>query len=226
MQGSAAPSSRAATILWARTSRSRPSPRAGSPESRRRSRSLRRTSRWSHTGTSPRRPGFRSATESRLLTKHAGAASAARYGLPGLPSWALVRSGFTSASRPSGCTTSSAARRRCSSMRGRSSWGWFGMGCPLWARASSSGSTPASARYRARSARRSSPAASPRPARSSPASTAEDILGDDWRGKPDIVSKATGGHALAVAIVLLVAALGVGTALTTHRRRSLPPPTG
>ncbi len=59
-----------------------------------------------------------------------------------------------------------------------------------------------------------------------PPSTAEDILGDDWRGKPDIVSKATGGHALAVAIVLLVAALGVGTALTTHRRRSLPPPTG
>ena len=59
-----------------------------------------------------------------------------------------------------------------------------------------------------------------------PPSTAEDILGDDWRGRPDIVSKATGGHALAVAIVLLVAALGVGTALTAHRRRSLPPGTG
>jgi|tagenome__1003787_1003787.scaffolds.fasta_scaffold20710458_2 hypothetical protein len=59
-----------------------------------------------------------------------------------------------------------------------------------------------------------------------PASTAEDILGDDWRGKPGIVSKATDGHALAVAIVLLVAAIGIGTALTAHRRRSLPPPTG
>ena len=59
-----------------------------------------------------------------------------------------------------------------------------------------------------------------------PASTAEDILGDDWRGRPDGVSTATGEHALAVAIVLLVAAIGVGTALTSHRRRSLPPPTG
>jgi len=29
-----------------------------------------------------------------------------------------------------------------------------------------------------------------------------------------------------VAIVLLVAALGIGTALTAHRRRSLPPGTG
>jgi hypothetical protein len=57
-------------------------------------------------------------------------------------------------------------------------------------------------------------------------STAEDILGDDWRGRPGVVSKATGEHALAVAIVLLVAALGIGTALTAHRRRSLPPPTG
>jgi Family of unknown function (DUF6281) len=56
--------------------------------------------------------------------------------------------------------------------------------------------------------------------------TAEDILGDDWRGSPGVVSRATGGHALAVAIVLLVAALGIGTVLTTHRRRSLPPPTG
>lgn len=59
-----------------------------------------------------------------------------------------------------------------------------------------------------------------------PPSTAEDVLGADWRGTPDIVSRATGGHSLAVAIVLLVAAIGVGTALTTHRRRSLPPPTG
>jgi len=56
--------------------------------------------------------------------------------------------------------------------------------------------------------------------------TAEDVLGDDWRGSPGGVSRATGGHALAVAIVLLVAALGVGTALTAHRRRSLPPGTG
>ena len=59
-----------------------------------------------------------------------------------------------------------------------------------------------------------------------PPSTAEDILGADWRGSPGVVSRATGGHALAVAIVLLLAALGVGTALTAHRRRSLPPPTG
>jgi hypothetical protein len=59
-----------------------------------------------------------------------------------------------------------------------------------------------------------------------PASTAEDILGNGWRGRPDVVSKATGGHALAVAIVLLVAAIGIGTVLTAHRRRSLPPPTG
>jgi hypothetical protein len=59
-----------------------------------------------------------------------------------------------------------------------------------------------------------------------PPSTAEDILGDDWRGSQGVVSKTTGGHALAVAIVLLLAALGVGTALTAHRRRSLPPPTG
>jgi hypothetical protein len=59
-----------------------------------------------------------------------------------------------------------------------------------------------------------------------PPTTAEDILGDDWRGSPGVVSKATGGHALAVAIVLLVAAIGVGTALTAHRRRSLPPPAG
>ena len=57
-------------------------------------------------------------------------------------------------------------------------------------------------------------------------STAEDILGDDWRGSPGVVSKATGGHALAVTIVILLAAVGVGTVLTTHRRRSLPPPTG
>ena len=56
--------------------------------------------------------------------------------------------------------------------------------------------------------------------------TAEDLLGENWRGSPGAVSKAAGGHALAVAIVVLVAALGVGTALTTHRRRSLPPPTG
>jgi hypothetical protein len=56
--------------------------------------------------------------------------------------------------------------------------------------------------------------------------TADDILGDSWRGKPDVVSTAAGEHALAVAIVLLVAAIGVGTALTSHRRRSLPPPTG
>jgi hypothetical protein len=59
-----------------------------------------------------------------------------------------------------------------------------------------------------------------------PPTTAEDILGDDWRGSPGVVSKATGGHALAVAIVLLVAAIGVGAALTAHRRRSLPPPAG
>ena len=57
-------------------------------------------------------------------------------------------------------------------------------------------------------------------------STAEDILGGDWRGSPGVVSKATGGHALAVAIVLLVVAVVVGTILTAHRRRSLPPPTG
>jgi len=59
-----------------------------------------------------------------------------------------------------------------------------------------------------------------------PPSTAEDILGGDWRGSPDVVSRATGGHAPAVAIVVLLAAVGVGTALTAHRRRSLPPPTG
>jgi hypothetical protein len=59
-----------------------------------------------------------------------------------------------------------------------------------------------------------------------PPSTAEDILGDDWRGSPGAVSSATGGHTLAVAIVLLLAALGIGTALTVHRRRSLPPGTG
>ena len=42
-------------------------------------------------------------------------------------------------------------------------------------------------------------------------STAEDILGADWRGRPDIVSRATGGHSLAVAIVILVAVVVVGT---------------
>jgi Family of unknown function (DUF6281) len=57
-------------------------------------------------------------------------------------------------------------------------------------------------------------------------STAEDILGADWRGRPDVVSSATGGHSLAVAIVILVAGVVVGTILTRHRRRSLPPPTG
>jgi len=57
-------------------------------------------------------------------------------------------------------------------------------------------------------------------------STAEDILGDHWRGSPGVVSKTTGEHALAVTIVILLAAVGVGTVLTTHRRRSLPPPTG
>jgi hypothetical protein len=56
--------------------------------------------------------------------------------------------------------------------------------------------------------------------------TAEDILGADWRGRPDVVSRATGGHSLAVAIVILVAVVVVGTILTAHRRRSLPPPTG
>jgi hypothetical protein len=56
--------------------------------------------------------------------------------------------------------------------------------------------------------------------------TAEDVLGADWRGRPDAVSRATRGHALAVAIVVLLAALGIGTALVNHRRRSLPPGTG
>ena len=56
-------------------------------------------------------------------------------------------------------------------------------------------------------------------------STAEDILGADWRGRPGVVSRATGGHSLAVAIVILVAVVVVGTILTAHRRRSLPPPT-
>jgi hypothetical protein len=59
-----------------------------------------------------------------------------------------------------------------------------------------------------------------------PPSTAEDVLGADWRGRPDAVSRATRGHALAVAIVVLLAALGIGTALVNHRRRSLPPGTG
>ena len=57
-------------------------------------------------------------------------------------------------------------------------------------------------------------------------STAEDVLGADWRGRPGIASRATGGHALAAAIVLLLAAVGIGTALAAHRRRSLPPGTG
>ena len=56
--------------------------------------------------------------------------------------------------------------------------------------------------------------------------TADDILGADWRGGPGIVSRATGGHSLGVAIVILVAVVVVGTILTAHRRRSLPPPTG
>jgi hypothetical protein len=59
-----------------------------------------------------------------------------------------------------------------------------------------------------------------------PPSTAEDVLGAGWRGRPDAVSRATRGHALAVAIVVLLAALGIGTALVNHRRRSLPPGTG
>jgi hypothetical protein len=59
-----------------------------------------------------------------------------------------------------------------------------------------------------------------------PPSTAEDVLGADWRGRPDTVSRATGGHSLAVAIVVLLAACGVGAALVAHRRRSLPPGTG
>jgi hypothetical protein len=57
-------------------------------------------------------------------------------------------------------------------------------------------------------------------------STAEDILGDDWRGSPGVVSRTTGGHSLAVAIVIILAAGGIGAALVAHRRRSLPPGTG
>jgi len=57
-------------------------------------------------------------------------------------------------------------------------------------------------------------------------STAEDVLGADWRGRPGIVSRTTRGHGLAVGIVVLLAALGIGTALVRHRRRSLPPGTG
>ena len=56
-------------------------------------------------------------------------------------------------------------------------------------------------------------------------STAEDILGADWRGRPGVVSRATGGHSLAVAIVILVAVVVVREILTAHRQRSLPPPT-
>jgi hypothetical protein len=59
-----------------------------------------------------------------------------------------------------------------------------------------------------------------------PASTAEDILGGDWRGSPGVVNRSTGGHARAVAIVIALAAAGVGAALVAHRRRSLPPGTG
>ena len=65
-----------------------------------------------------------------------------------------------------------------------------------------------------------------RPARSSRLRPPRTSLGADWRGRPDAVSKATGGHSLAVAIVILVAVVVVGTILTAHRRRSLPPPTG
>jgi hypothetical protein len=59
-----------------------------------------------------------------------------------------------------------------------------------------------------------------------PPATAEDILGEDWRGSPGVVSGRTGGHSLAVAIVVVLAAGGIGAALVAHRRRSLPPGTG
>jgi hypothetical protein len=58
------------------------------------------------------------------------------------------------------------------------------------------------------------------------ATTAEEVLGADWRGRQGIVSRTTRGHALAAAIVILLAVLGIGTALVRHRRRSLPSGTG
>ena len=54
-------------------------------------------------------------------------------------------------------------------------------------------------KVRARSGRRSSRATSCRPGPIVAPSTAEDILGADWRGRPGVVSRATGGHSLAVA---------------------------
>ena len=51
-----------------------------------------------------------------------------------------------------------------------------------------------------------------------PPSTAELVLGDDWRGRPDIFSRATGGHSwVAYAAVALLAAVA---ALLVVRRRS------
>ena len=52
-----------------------------------------------------------------------------------------------------------------------------------------------------------------------PPSTAEDILGADWRGRPDIFSGATGGHSWAAYTVIAVALIASGVILGRHRSR-------
>jgi hypothetical protein len=50
-------------------------------------------------------------------------------------------------------------------------------------------------------------------------STAEDVLGADWRGRPDISSRATGGHSWAAYAVIALALVAAGAILVRHRAR-------
>jgi hypothetical protein len=52
-----------------------------------------------------------------------------------------------------------------------------------------------------------------------PPSTAEDVLGADWRGRPDIVSGATHGHSWAAYAVIALALVAAGVILGRHRSR-------
>lgn len=52
-----------------------------------------------------------------------------------------------------------------------------------------------------------------------PPSTAEDVLGADWRGRPDIFSRAAGGHSWAAFVAVGVALVAAGSILARHRSR-------